>query len=1027
MTVRRKTLLIIALTCVGLVLVLYAVSRTFLLGSFLRLEQTDAHENVQRVSNALDQDLLALDRFTYDRAASNVRYYVMPHPTPDSLRSVFGEDATGTHATRRVNFFVLLDISGRIIRFTGNDVGTNRPIPIPQSLIDHLIPADPLLQNPASMGNVTGVLMLPEGPLLVSSRPIVKTDTQGPPRGFLIAGRYLESGGDLKGLEKTTNFSLSVRRVDGSELPSDFEQARQHLTLAGAIYIRAINNDTLGGYTLLNDIYGKPALILKVEIPRRIYKQGRVSQIYFLGALLIAGIVFAFVVQLLLERSVISRLSGLSRSVWAIATSGDARARLQCPGQDEISALGDSINHMLGSLQVSQTEKRQTEERYRAFMNNFPGVALIKDAEGHYVYMNEPLLRLHRISSLDELLEKTTSDLLPESAETIRRLDQEVLNTGKGVQTEEVRVFSGVPPMHLLTYRFPLKDSDGRKLVGTIAVDISDRLLAERALQGAKEMAESANRAKSEFLANMSHEIRTPLNGVVGMTELALDTDLTAEQREYLETVKISADSLLGVINDILDFSKIEAGKIDLEMIDFDLRDTLEKTMKTMALRAEEKNIELFCDIAPAVPDAVRGDSTRLRQIIVNLLGNAIKFTAVGEVGLKITAERSPGKELMLHFVVSDTGIGIPEGKQKAIFEPFSQADTSTTRKFGGTGLGLTISARLVTMMGGKIWVQSRPGKGSQFHFTMPFVEAAGIYQRGPVVPVEIFRGVKVLVVDDNRTNRRILEGLLNHWEMITVSVESGAKAMAALLPAAEEFKLIISDVHMPGMDGFELVQRIRQQPEMLLAKIILLTSAGHRGDAARCKELGISTYLVKPVRQSDLREVITGLLGNSALLNAVPLAPLDARPAEIQPGERLRVLLAEDNAINQRLAVRMLEKRGHTVTIANNGCEAVAAVEHGDYDIVLMDIQMPEMDGFEATSAMRNLEKISGKHLPIIALTAHAMKGDRERCLEGGMDGYLAKPIGAQELNEVLEKYIQHRKSQLYAVNSPELARERI
>src|SRR4029077_4161408 len=438
-----------------------------------------------------------------------------------------------------------------------------------------------------------------------------------------------------------------------------------------------------GGYALLYDIYGNPALILKVEMPRRIYRQGQVSQLYFVASLGIAGLVFAIAVMLLLEKSVMSRLSGLNTSVASIASSGDVSARLHCAGSDEISHLGSAINRMLESLQLSQKQKQQTEERYRAFMKNIPAIASIKDGEGRFLYINEPMSRLYKIN-IEEAEGKSLTDWIPaESAARIRLHDQEVLSTRRLLQFEEVIPSPDGILRHWLAFRFPLEGPDGELLVGTVAVDISDRKHAEADLQVAKETAEAANRAKSEFLANMSHEIRTPLNGVVGMTELALGTDLTPEQQEYLETVKLSADSLLTVINDILDFSKIEAGKIDFEMIDFDIRETMEMTMKTLAFRADEKGLELLCDISPEVPEAIQGDSTRLRQVVLNLVGNAIKFTEKGEVALKLAVIESEDKDRLLHFTVSDTGVGIPVEKQKSIFEPFTQADTSTTRKYG--------------------------------------------------------------------------------------------------------------------------------------------------------------------------------------------------------------------------------------------------------------------------------------------------------------------------------------------------------
>jgi two-component system, sensor histidine kinase and response regulator len=561
----------------------------------------------------------------------------------------------------------------------------------------------------------------------------------------------------------------------------------------------------------------------------------------------------------------------------------------------------------------------------------------------------------------------------------------------------------------------PFCDSQGKpRQFIAIRSDITALKRIEDDLRSAKNAAEAASQAKSEFLANMSHEIRTPLNGVIGMTELALDTQLNAEQREYLETVKISGESLLTVINDILDFSKIEAGKIDLEAIDFSLRDCLESTLKTLAVRADEKGLELLCEIAPEVLEVVRGDSSRLRQIVTNLVGNAIKFTERGEVALKVQLDSREGSEGLFHLTVSDTGIGIPKDKLGLIFDPFSQADSSTTRKYGGTGLGLTICSRLVKMMGGRIWAESEPGRGSQFHFTVSLgIADAKAIQLGTIAPPEFLRDVRVLIVDDNRTNRRILDGMLKRWEMRPESVEGGAQALTQLSKAWKEgdpYRLILTDMNMPDMNGFEMIERIRQMPELSTATIMMLTSTGHRGDAARCQKLGVAAYLLKPIRQSELREAIARVLGARQQEGAIPLITRfslhDAREQEAS----LRVLLAEDNLVNQRLAVRLLEKRGHRVAVAATGKEALAALEKASFDLVLMDVQMPEMDGLEATVAIRQKERASGAHQPIIALTAHAMKGDREKCLAAGMDGYLTKPIRPRELDQLLESYVAQR-----------------
>jgi PAS domain S-box-containing protein len=566
-------------------------------------------------------------------------------------------------------------------------------------------------------------------------------------------------------------------------------------------------------------------------------------------------------------------------------------------------------------------------------------------------------------------------------------------------------------------------------LADSLALGV-ERKRAEEALREAKDAADAASRAKSQFLATMSHEVRTPMNGILGMTELALDTDLSPEQREYLRLVKTSADSLLTVINDVLDFSKIEAGKLDLDPVPFALRDNLGDTLRALGLRAHARGLELTCHVAPEVPDALVGDPDRLRQVILNLVGNAIKFTERGEVAVRVSLDgpeqigngSGSGKgngttgppvplpapapvpeegEVLLRFAVRDTGIGIPADKLAAVFEPFVQADGSTTRKYGGTGLGLSISARLVELMGGRLWAESTPGVGSTFFFTARLGVAA---EHAPAeLPVEL-AGRPVLVVDDNETNRRILLEMLRRWGLAPVPAAGGAEALERLRAAAAggaPFPLVLLDAMMPDMDGFAVAAEVRRHAELAGTAVMMLSSGAPwvagRSPEQLCRELGVRCYLLKPVKQSDLLHAVT-----ESLL-AGP-RPSPEAPAASTPAAPLRVLLADDNPVNQALMRGFLERQGHTVRAVGTGREALAALEDGGFDLVLMDIEMPEMGGLEAAAALRRREQEAGRpRLPVIAVTAHALKGDRERCLAAGMDGYLTKPIRAADLDRAL------------------------
>ncbi|MBT8370058.1 MAG: response regulator, partial [Deltaproteobacteria bacterium] len=666
------------------------------------------------------------------------------------------------------------------------------------------------------------------------------------------------------------------------------------------------------------------------------------------------------------------------------------------------------------------------EEKYRQLVENASeGIVVVQD--GMFRFVNQAASEIVGYSQ-NELLSRSFLDSVhPDDRNSVTEHHLRPTKDKKISELYTMRIIDKNGKTKWLENSGVTIDWEGKPATLNFLSDISERALAEKELETAIEHAqvlaleaELANQAKSEFLANMSHEIRTPMNAIIGMSHLALETDLNREQRDYIEAVKTSADNLLEIINDILDFSKIEAGQLDLEQINFKLRDTMESAADTLAVKAHEKGLELNCHLKPGAPEYLVGDPGRLRQIFLNLGGNAIKFTDSGEVSISCDVEDQTDESARMHFRVSDTGIGIPADKLDTIFESFKQADGSTTREYGGTGLGLSISKQLTGLMGGEIWAESKPAKGSTFHFTA----VLGI-QTGPVnesidpETVDI-QGRRILIVDDNATNRMIVQEMLTSWGVLSKEAFDAGGALEALEVSAKEnqpFDLVLTDAQMPDMDGFELSQRIKGNTLISKTAIILLTSMGMRGDAARCREIEIAGFLVKPIKRSELFDAIRTVLAleNSDVEQRTASVVTRHSIREKRQKQGVRILLAEDNELNQKMAVRLLEKLGHSVAVVGNGKEAIKLIGQRDFDVVLMDVQMPVMDGFAATQKIRK-SKPETRNITIIAMTAHARKQDRDRCLEAGMDDYIAKPIDPEELDTVVQKWA-HRKTRTVEV----------
>jgi PAS domain S-box-containing protein len=687
--------------------------------------------------------------------------------------------------------------------------------------------------------------------------------------------------------------------------------------------------------------------------------------------------------------------------------AGNSESNLECGHENfhdnatdlasENARLKNKIDELQSLLDAVEMERFQ----FQTIMELAPDLLNFKDRDGRFLAVSQSMAEFLN-HDRKAMIGKTDFDFFPgQDAEKYRADDKRVMDTGQPVL--EIDEPLSHPDGHedwVSASKVPLRNEAG-EVIGIFGMsrNITDRKKAAAELQKAKDAAETANRAKSDFLANMSHEIRTPMNAIIGMTELLLDMKPTVAQRDYLKMVLDSGESLLALLNETLDFSKIEAGKLELDCQPFDLRESVGNTMKSLGLKAHSKGLELAVRIDQKVPDRLIGDFARLRQILVNLTGNAIKFTSDGEVVLSIDLKASDDQHTTLHFCVSDTGIGIPESKQASVFSAFEQADKTTTRRYGGTGLGLAICTRLVQLMGGKIWLESEVDVGSQFHFTAQFENTKDAQEADSISSG--LKGKRVLVVDDNSTNRNILRDMLDSWGMSVSVATNSEAAMTSLSDACqrnERFDLMISDTNVSGEDCSGFLKSVLSDPTFGNPHAIVLTTGDRAGDAALGDALGVKRCLLKPVKQSELLDAVHVCFGE-----AIQESDEKSEEGANSPNGCLNILLAEDNLVNQKLAIGLLERSGHTVVVANNGREAIAALSDGNFDVILMDVEMPEMDGLEATASIRQQEQETGVRIPIIAMTAHAMQGDREKCLKAGMDDYLSKPIRMNLLEAAL------------------------
>jgi PAS domain S-box-containing protein len=1031
MNLREKTLLTIGAFFICLVLILYVSSQIVLISSFQKLENNEVREDVERALDAIASEQMRLSNATGYWAVRDDTYAFVDDLNQGYINSNLGDK---TFSDLGVNLIFFLNSYGRIVFVKALDLQNGREIPPLGGLQEKLSLYGFCPGCLDKQKQYAGMIKLSDGPMLIVSHPILKGSGEGPSKGRMVMGRYLNSV-QVRELGKITHLNLTTKELRDDSMPYDFKAAISHLSEDEPIYVSPLSESAIAGYALLRDIYNEPILLFRADAPRDIFKQGQTSMGYFILLFAAAGLMFIIVSLLYLDRSVLSVLAALSANVGIIGIKGDLSSRVPVTGEDELASLADSINGMLSALERAQKELSKSEERYRAIVEDQTELIYRSLPDGCLTFANGAFCRFFGLK-IEEIMGCAMKlEVLEEEASKIQEIerslgkDRPVINYEHSVLTPQgIRflhwtkraIFDGSGMIaefqsvgRDVTERRKAEealqrandelDSRVRKRTAwlqraneVLHEEMAERKLIENELKGAKEAAEAADRAKSEFLANMSHEIRTPMNAIIGLTDLLLEDDLTPEQKDFIETIRYSGNALLSIINDILDLSKIAGERMELERQPFDLRSCIEESLDLVAAEASEKGLNLAYQMGVDVPENILGDQTRLRQILVNLLNNAVKFTNSGEVSVMVDS-RLEDSGLEVIFSVEDTGVGIPGDGLDRLFLPFSQVDSSITRRYGGTGLGLAISKSLVQMMGGRIWVESHPGVGSKFSFTIKAKEAessGGECLRSfdlEESKVGDLKGKHLLIVVGNQTNAGILKRQAEIWSMQASVAVSGAAALEQVT-GGDAWDAVIVGPRFIDWDCQSLASEIRCLNERL--PIIMLSYRGrHDFSGPNIYSLSI------PIKPSALCEVLKVAFSDSE----VPHVPEEASKQH-GPNSSMRILLAEDNQVNQKVILKMLKKLGYRADTAANGLAVLQALERQAYDVILMDVQMPEMDGLEAAKAIHERWKKGPK---IIAVTAHAMGGDRERFISAGMDGYISKPVQIGELMNALSLYL--------------------